>query len=278
MKLKNLKTFIFFIIMLTAFSAQSVTVDNHIDSPIPINTDRLMNNGNIDNSDAKARQKAFTISKPEDSIKQCAYQENAICKILLRERMPAIIKLPEDEWVSDWILGDELDFELSLIHQSPNKLLLKGLYPGVDTNLNIIGGSGLIYSFYILTETFKSKVVSDFIVNINTSTPTQAKIVDAKRFYKDKPRVKETLTEIIIVNIKHNSLHTALKKLLPSNWDLDIDSRIRNKDKLVSVVSDSKSRRLVITELLHSVGLDGIFYQKLTPPLLVVLEKSYVIK
>jgi hypothetical protein len=53
-------------------------------------------------------------------------------------------------------------------------------------SLNIIGGSGLIYSFYVLNNPIDAKQVSDFIVNLKASDAILERIAQAKRYYQDR--------------------------------------------------------------------------------------------
>ena len=265
------------VMFFNAINVAALTIDgNDVEAQVFYNTDQQMHNGDVNKINLDAAQNAFENSKPKDSIKTCNYQEDAICKIIIRERMPTIIKLPKYEWVADWILGDDINFEINTINGSTRSISLKGYSPGVDTSLNIIGGSGLIYSFYILNNSIDAKQVSDFIVNLKASDEILERIAQAKRFYKDRPIAYESLEDIIQINIKNNALHTAFKKILPNDWNLNIDKKLQTRERLIDVISEQKSRHEVITDLAANLKLKVIFYNKLR--LLVVTTLNEVIE
>lgn len=253
--------------------AQAIIVDDFKNkNKIFYNADQLMKSGTVNKTDLNAVQAAFKESKTIDSIKTCDYQPHEICKIIIRERMPTIIRLPKYEWVRDWVLGDDINFELDMINGSTHSLSLKSFSPGIDTSLNIIGGSGLIYSFYVLSNSIAAEIVSDFIVNIKANKEILEKIAQAKRFYKDRPIVNETIDDVILINIKNNALHTVFKKVLPVDWNLNIDKKLQSRDRLIDVVSENKTRYEVITDLARNLHLKAIFYPKLRLLVLTTLN------
>jgi type IV secretory pathway VirB9-like protein len=71
-----------------------------------------------------------------------------------------------NEDVRSFVLGDGLNFAFSSVDGSRNIYKLEGYYPGADTNLTIVGESGLIYSFYVRIDSIASKFVSDFVINV----------------------------------------------------------------------------------------------------------------
>jgi type IV secretory pathway VirB9-like protein len=79
--------------------------------------------------------------------------------------MPAVMTFNED--VRSFVLGDGLNFAFSSVDGSRNIYKLEGYYPGADTNLTIVGESGLIYSFYVRIDSIASKFVSDFVINVS---------------------------------------------------------------------------------------------------------------
>ena len=266
-----------FIVILSSLSTNALTIDsNDTNAEVFYKTDQVMHGGNVGKTDLGALQGAFLSSKSEDSIKTCDYKEDAICKIVIRERMPTIIKLPKYEWISDWVLGDDINFEINSINGSTNAITLKGYHPGVDTSLNVIGGSGLIYSFYVKNNNITAKEVSDFIVNLKASNEILEHIAQAKRFYKDRPIADEGLEDVILINIKNNALHTAFKKILPNDWNLNIDKKLQTRDRLIDVISEDKTRQQAIIDLAADLKLKPIFYPKLR--LLVITTLNEVIE
>lgn len=256
--------------------ANAKTIDQNSGIKVFYNTDQAMQDGGVNRAGYAALQKAFKNSKPKDSIKTCNYKPDAICKIAIRERMPTIIKLPKYEWIEDYVLGDDVNFEIETFGVSKNAISLRGYYSGVDTSLNIIGGSGFIYSFYVKNNAVNAAMVSDFIVNIKTSDEVLEKIAQAKRFYQDRPVVNESLDDEILINVKNNALHTIFKKILPKDWNLNIDKKLQSRERLIDLVSENKTRRQVIIDLAADLKLKEIFYPKLR--LLVITTLNQVIE
>lgn len=270
-------TRILFIILWSAIHiTHAETVDNLLGEEVFENTDQVMHSGDVNKTNLNAKQVAFNNSKLIDNIKECNYKTNEICKIIIRERMPTIIKLPKYEWIEDWLLGDDINFELNTINNLTNAISIKSYYPGIDTNLNIIGGSGFIYSFYIVSNGIDAKEVSDFIVNIKADDKTLEQIAQAKRFYKDRPIPDETLNDVVSFNLKNHSLHTAFKKILPRDWNLNIDKKLQARDRLFDVISEDQTRRQTILDLAEKLNLKAMFYPKIR--LLVITDNYEVIE
>lgn len=220
-----------------------------------------------------ATQNALQQFTLKDSIKTCYYKPNAICKIDIRERMPIIIKLPEGEWIEDYILGDEINFEVETFGVSKSAISLRSYYSGVDTSLNIIGGSGFIYPFYVKTDAIGLAKTSDFIVNIKADDTVLKKITQAQHLYKDHPTTEETLDDKVLINIKNSVLSTTFKKILPKGWSLNIDKALQSRERLIDVVAQNQTRRQIITDLATDLKLKVIFYSKLKLLVITALEQ-----
>lgn len=149
--------------------ATAKTIDNlsvgDKDKTVFINTDQVMTKDGAVITNLDAVQEAFNTSSEKDNIKACAQSNTAICKLRLRERMPAVMTFNED--VRSFVLGDGLNFAFSSVDGSRNIYKLEGYYPGADTNLTIVGESGLIYSFYVRIDSIASTFVSDFVINVS---------------------------------------------------------------------------------------------------------------
>jgi hypothetical protein len=126
--------------------AMAKTVDNlsigDKDKTVFINTDQVMTKDGAVITNLDAVQEAFNTSSEQDNIKTCAQSNTAICKLRLRERMPAVMTFNED--VRSFVLGDGLNFAFSSVDGSRNIYKLEGYYPGADTNLTIVGESGFV--------------------------------------------------------------------------------------------------------------------------------------
>lgn len=163
-------------------------------------------------------QAAFNHSSNTDNIKVCHHSNRTICKIRIRERMPAIIKLPRYDKIQSWILGDNQNFSFDVLDQTQQKAVLRGIYPGADTNLSIIGESGFIYVFYIRIDSAASQYLSDFIVYI-----------------KLKDKDKKTLREFEITQRKK------LQQITKSNVDTKIENSSNKPNKTDLDYLDKKS-------------------------------------
>ena len=103
-------------------------------------------------------------SKQRPGYVRYVYNAQQAFPVRIREGMITTIKLPEGEEIVEAYVGDEAGFNVGL----PNKsnIVIKALYPGVDTNLIAYAESGKIYTFYLRSESYNSKVISDFLVDV----------------------------------------------------------------------------------------------------------------
>lgn len=103
-------------------------------------------------------------SKRRPGYVRYVYDAQQAFPVRIREGMITTIKLPEGEEIVEAYVGDEAGFNVGL----PNKsnIVIKALYPGVDTNLIAYAESGKIYTFYLRSESYNSKVISDFLVDV----------------------------------------------------------------------------------------------------------------
>ena len=115
-------------------------------------------------TDLNSVQKIFNTSPATANIKQCFYNSKTICKIRIRERMPAVIKT--DQEIQTIVLGDSNNFEAKIIDKSKKLLRVKAFIPGSDTNLILVDSNGNLISFYIRVDSVDSDIASDFVVNI----------------------------------------------------------------------------------------------------------------
>ena len=103
-------------------------------------------------------------SKRRPGYVRYVYDAQQAFPIRIREGMITTIKLPDGEEIVEAYVGDEAGFNVGL----PNKsnIVIKALYPGVDTNLIAYAESGKIYTFYLRSEAYNSKIISDFLVDV----------------------------------------------------------------------------------------------------------------
>jgi ComB9 competence protein len=112
-------------------------------------------------------QEAFDASTPEDSMGTFVWRPGAIYKVRMRQFMATTIKLPDNERVSSYVLGDDQLFTVQHMgERHPNIMTVYSVYAGVDTNLNVMGESGRVYSFYLRNDSTDSEIVPQFYVDV----------------------------------------------------------------------------------------------------------------
>ena len=201
--------------------AQAVIVDNNSANTIDAEPQQAL----ITNLNAV--QSAFNNSNDTDNIKVCRYSDRTICKIRIRERMSAIIKLPDNDKIKTKILADNTNFSFTAIDSNRNRGELRGTYPGADTTLFVVGDSGFIYPFYVRIDSVKSKFLPDMVVKIKLNKKDQKKLdafVIAQRKAQEHSKKQEQKSSAELVNKpEQNDLDYLDKKALISVTDLNLN-------------------------------------------------------
>lgn len=222
---KTIKLYIFLYFLLNSMFATAKVIDNlsqeNKDQAFT-NTDQEMH-GSIEIKNLDSVQEAFNTSAATENIKVCVQSDVAICKVRIRERMPAVFKF--DENIKSWVLGDSQNFAFKAVQKGI--FTLKGIYPGADTNLTVIGESELIYSFYIRIDSVESEYLSDFIVQVKANPLLLQEAESKKILAKDD---KEIEREKTMQEIKKSIDYLATKSDV-STQDLDFNFEIYNGDK-----------------------------------------------
>jgi len=95
------------------------------------------------------------------------HRENHVIRIVSRENTKSLIQLPTYETVKKIVVGNEAILSVEQIAR--NRLILTPKhFVGVDTNLMVIGESGLVYNFYIQVHGYNSKTIPDLKVIVWT--------------------------------------------------------------------------------------------------------------
>lgn len=185
-----------------------------------------------------AVQSVFNNSSDSENIKICRYSNRTICKVRIRERMPAIIHLPKFEKIQSWVLGDNKNFSFDVLDKTQRKAVLRGLYPGADTNLSIIGESGYIYPFYIRIDSAKSNFLSDFIVNIKLNNKDKNKLLALEAANRKQTLAKlNNDTKLADANKPNiTELDYLAKKALINASDLNFDFKQISGDKTITPI------------------------------------------
>lgn len=111
---------------------------------------------------ARLRQRGESRQNP--GYVRYVYNPANIFPVRTRESMITTIKLPEGVELKQAFSGDDQGFQVGI--PTPNSIAIKALYPGVDTNLVAYTADGKIFTFYVRSEGYNSKIVSDFLVDV----------------------------------------------------------------------------------------------------------------
>ncbi len=113
-----------------------------------------------------AIQQAFDQSTEEAGVYKVTYSQQALIKLRLREFMTTIVVLPSWEEIVDIIVGDKSTFEASK-KESHIFLLKPKDFIGADSNITVLGRSGLVYTFYVRSEGYNSVNLPDLRVHVH---------------------------------------------------------------------------------------------------------------
>lgn len=103
-------------------------------------------------------------SKARPGYIRYVYDAQQALPIRAREGMITTIKVPEDEAITQAFVGDEAGFQIGVA--TPQSIVIKALFPGVDTNLIAYSESGKIYTFYLRSEGYNARDITDFLVDV----------------------------------------------------------------------------------------------------------------
>ena len=104
-------------------------------------------------------------------IMRYVWRADFVMRVITREFMTTTIELPAWETVERIILGDTMVFEASRVKK--NVLVVRPTHAGADSNMTVIGTSGNIYNFYLVSEGWNSKHLSDLTVYVRANDPTR---------------------------------------------------------------------------------------------------------
>jgi ComB9 competence protein len=92
------------------------------------------------------------------------YNKEDVFPIRTREGMITTIKLPDGVKVAQAFSGDDAGFQVGV--PTPTTVAIKALYPGVDTSLVVFTEDDQVFNFYLRSEGYNSKTISDFLVDV----------------------------------------------------------------------------------------------------------------
>lgn len=95
------------------------------------------------------------------------WTSDLVMPVRLRAGMVTSIVLPDWEAAQDVLIGDGGAVEATILR--PNQVAVKSVQTGLDTSLNVIGGSGNVYTFYLRTEGRNADLVTDLQVFVQAA-------------------------------------------------------------------------------------------------------------
>ncbi|MBN8828997.1 MAG: TrbG/VirB9 family P-type conjugative transfer protein [Sphingobacteriia bacterium] len=109
-------------------------------------------------------QEALFKAKPSSNSLHIDYNASESPRIILRIFTITTIDLPER--IVDVIIGDKVAFWASPSPKDNTRLLVKAIYAGADTNVQVYGESGNIYNFVLKSIDTKSHEISHMLVYV----------------------------------------------------------------------------------------------------------------
>jgi len=98
------------------------------------------------------------------------WSPDLVMPIRLRDFMNTSIILPEWERVEDVYIGESYFMQAAIAR--PNVVLLRSSQSGIDSTVTILGASGNLYTFYVRSEAFNTRRITD--VQVFVQAPAQA--------------------------------------------------------------------------------------------------------
>jgi ComB9 competence protein len=166
-------TFFFTLLLLIVSFNVSAEIVDEINQGANIPESAIINRPMNAGLSLNAIQAAFDSSDAVENTLVVRYQNNVTYKVRLREFVTTQFILPDGEQIAAHSMGDKTNFEFIPFkvakYDLGNMFTVRPMYAGADTNLTIIGESGNIYSFYLRSDSFESKIVPHFVVKVNDS-------------------------------------------------------------------------------------------------------------
>lgn len=117
-----------------------------------------------------AIQHAWDEAPENAGVYRIHFDPNQVIKLSLREFMTTTVVFPLWEVITDVEVGDKPNFEVTKL--KPNIVTIKpNGYVGLDSSITLVSESGLVYPFYVRSEGYNSKNISDLKVEILVPAP-----------------------------------------------------------------------------------------------------------
>ena len=116
-------------------------------------------------------QKAWETSRATDGVRHVRYSQHKRVVVVTREFMTTEILLPSWEQIEEKniVVGDPESFMVRAV--APNLISVQPAIAGADTSLKILGNSGWLYSFYVVSHGYNSTQLPDLTINMHVPGP-----------------------------------------------------------------------------------------------------------
>ena len=113
-----------------------------------------------------AIQRSWDKAGRQAGIYTVTYSQQQLIRLRLREFMTTTVVLPTFEVIEDIIVGDKSTFEA--VKNNDHIVLMRSKeFVGADSNITIVGRSGIVYSFYVRSEGYNSENLPDLRVHVH---------------------------------------------------------------------------------------------------------------
>lgn len=99
------------------------------------------------------------------------WQADFVMGVRTRDFMVTTLMLPNWEKVSDLYVGDSLVFEAKKVRS--NVIAVRSRNAGADSNLTVLGASGNLYNFYLRSEAWNTRQITDLAVYVDATRPEE---------------------------------------------------------------------------------------------------------
>ena len=113
-----------------------------------------------------AIQRSWDKAGRQAGVYTVTYSQQQLIKLRLREFMTTTVVLPTFEVIEDIIVGDKSTFE-AVKNNNHIVLMRSKEFVGADSNITIVGRSGIVYSFYVRSEGYNSENLPDLRVHVH---------------------------------------------------------------------------------------------------------------
>ncbi len=117
-----------------------------------------------------AIQHAWDRASTQSGVYQVNFNSREVIKLVTREFMTTSVVLPPWEKIEEIIVGDESSYRVT--KPKPNIIMIRpNEFVGIDTSITALGQSGHVYAFYVRSEGYNSKHISDIMVHLRVPAP-----------------------------------------------------------------------------------------------------------